>query len=260
MAEARRTVDGFAAGAMLLLCIIWGLQQVAIKLAAPDISPIMQLALRSAISALLVTLLMASRSMQIFVADGTLRPGLLAGALFALEFVFIAEGLRLTSASHMVVFLYTAPVFTALGLQALVPAERLRPLQWLGIAVAFGGIAIAFLGGATGAEVSSDMLIGDKGVGGYSGALVSAADADLALSTARWICPDAGVCGSERAGDADFDDACCVDESAVQRRDCFFRQLPRLVLPAAALPGVAAGGLFIHDAALRREFWRNPAQ
>lgn len=161
MAQVRRTVDGFAAGAMFLLCVIWGLQQVAIKLAAPDISPIMQLALRSAISALLVALLMASRSTRIFVADGTLRPGLLAGVLFALEFVFIAEGLRLTSASHMVVFLYTAPVFTALGLQALIPAERLRPLQWFGIAVAFGGIVIAFLGGAVGAEVSVDMLIGD---------------------------------------------------------------------------------------------------
>ena len=162
MAEARRTVDGFAAGAMFLLCVIWGLQQVAIKVAEPDISPIMQLALRSAISALLVALLMVSRGRRFFVADGTLRPGLLAGGLFSLEFIFIAEGLRLTSASHMVVFLYTAPVFTALGLQALIPAERLRPLQWLGIAVAFCGIVIAFLGGAIGAEVSADMLIGDS--------------------------------------------------------------------------------------------------
>lgn len=161
MAEARRSVDGFAAGAMLLLCTIWGLQQVAVKVAAPDIAPIMQLALRSAISAVLVMLLMASRGTRFFAFDATWRPGLLAGSLFALEFVFVAEGLRLTSASHMVVFLYTAPVFTALGLQALIPAERLRPLQWLGIAVAFGGIVVAFLGGAIGGAVSAEMLLGD---------------------------------------------------------------------------------------------------
>jgi hypothetical protein len=43
----RRPIDGFALGTMLLLCAIWGVQQVAIKLAAPDVVPIMQVALRS---------------------------------------------------------------------------------------------------------------------------------------------------------------------------------------------------------------------
>lgn len=146
---------------MLLLCLIWGLQQVLIKVAAPDVAPIMQLALRSIISAVLVALLMLSRGTRLFVADGTLCPGLLAGALFTLEFAFMAEGLRLTTASHMSVFLYTAPVFTALGLQILVPTERLRPVQWLGVAIAFGGIAVAFLGGSPGNDVGVDMLKGD---------------------------------------------------------------------------------------------------
>ena len=43
----------------------------------------------------------------------TWRGGLLAGSLFGLEFFFISEGLQLTSAAHMSVFLYTAPIFTA---------------------------------------------------------------------------------------------------------------------------------------------------
>jgi drug/metabolite transporter (DMT)-like permease len=91
------------------------------------------------------------------------RAGLAAGALFGVEFLFIGEGLRRTSASHMVVFLYTAPVFAALGLHLLVPAERLRRHQWAGVAVAFGGIAVAFLGGraqgsATGAALAGDVL------------------------------------------------------------------------------------------------------
>lgn len=43
----------------------------------------------------------------------------------------------------MVVFLYTAPIFAALGLHWRLPAERLAPLQWLGIALAFCGIVIA---------------------------------------------------------------------------------------------------------------------
>jgi drug/metabolite transporter (DMT)-like permease len=34
--------------------MIWGLQQVILKMAAPDISPIMQIALRSGLAAVLV--------------------------------------------------------------------------------------------------------------------------------------------------------------------------------------------------------------
>ncbi|MBK9516763.1 MAG: DMT family transporter [Anaeromyxobacter sp.] len=132
---------------MVLLCALWGLQQVAIKVAAPDVAPIMQVALRSGLSAGLVFLWSRARGVPLSLRDGTLGPGLAAGALFAAEFLFVAEGLRRTSASHMAVFLYTAPIFTALGLHLTVRAERLGRLQWIGIAVAFAGIAVAFGGG-----------------------------------------------------------------------------------------------------------------
>jgi drug/metabolite transporter (DMT)-like permease len=146
MTTSRTPIDGFAAATMLLLCAIWGAQQVAIKLAAPDVAPIMQVALRSGVSALLVAGLSAWRGERLR-WRGTWRPGVLAGGLFAVEFLFIAEGLRHTTASHMAVFLYTSPVFTAFGLHLLLPAERLRPRQWLGVLVAFAGIGLAFLGG-----------------------------------------------------------------------------------------------------------------
>ena len=44
----------------------------------------------------------------------------------------------------MVVFLYTAPIFAALGLHWWLPVERLAPLQWAGIALAFTGIGGVF--------------------------------------------------------------------------------------------------------------------
>jgi len=133
-------------GLMLLLCLIWGLQQVVLKAAAPDIAPLLQIALRSGIAALLVGLLMLMRGERMSLADGTWRPGLLVGFLFALEFLFVGEGLRHTSASHTVVFLYTAPAFAALGLHWKLPVERLQPFQWVGVVLAFAGIVIAFFG------------------------------------------------------------------------------------------------------------------
>ncbi|MFM8677304.1 MAG: DMT family transporter [Burkholderiaceae bacterium] len=141
----RRPLDTSAGGLMVVLCLIWGLAQVILKMAAADISPLMQIALRSGIAAVLVVLLMFIRREGLSIQDGTWRPGLLVAGLFALEFFLIGEGLRYTSASHMTVLLYTAPVFAALGLHLLMPSERLSRAQWLGIGLAFTGVAIAFL-------------------------------------------------------------------------------------------------------------------
>jgi drug/metabolite transporter (DMT)-like permease len=146
--ENRKAVDGLAAMMMVVLCAIWGLQQVVLKAMSSDIAPVMHIALRSGLAAILVAVLMRWRGERLDVRDGTLLPGLAVGALFALEFVLVAEGLRHTSASHMVVFLYTAPVFAALGLHWRLPSERLAALQWAGIALAFGGVAVSLWGPA----------------------------------------------------------------------------------------------------------------
>lgn len=143
----RRAPDGFAITLMIVLCAIWGLQQVAIKSANVAIPPVFQAGLRSAIATLLVWGWARARGTPLFDRDGTLGAGLLAGVLFAAEFVCIFIGLSLTSATRMAVFLYTAPCFTALGLHLFVAGERMRRIQWVGIAIAFAGIALAFADG-----------------------------------------------------------------------------------------------------------------
>ncbi len=161
MTAERKPVDASALGLMVLLCALWGLQQVAIKLAAPDVAPVMQVALRSGLSAALVAGWARLRGQRLDLLGPTLRPGLLAGALFAGEFLFVAEGLRHTTASHMAVFLYTSPVFTALGLHLTLRAERLSRPRWLGVCVAFGGIAVAFGGGLGSGALGGRALLGD---------------------------------------------------------------------------------------------------
>ena len=161
---ARRPLDSLATGVMLLLCVCWGFQQIAIKLVAADISPIMQVGLRSAFAALVLGVVVWRGEGSRALRDGTLGAGILVGLLFGFEFLAIAQGLVYTTASHMSVFLYTAPIFTALGLHWRVPEERMAPLQWLGVAVAFGGIAVAFLGNGQpqAAAAASNMLLGDS--------------------------------------------------------------------------------------------------
>ena len=152
-----RIAPGPAAfGLMVLLCAIWGLQQVAIKFATAEISPIMQAGLRSAIAALLVFAWARWRGIALFSPDRSLGPGLLAGLLFGLEFVFIFVGVDHTTVSRMVVFLYTAPCFTVLGLHCFVPGERMAWRQGAGVLLAFAGLILAFIDKAAGGSLLGD--------------------------------------------------------------------------------------------------------
>jgi len=144
--DTRKAVDAPAVALMVALCLVWGLQQVVLKATAADIAPTLQIALRSGIAAVLIAAVMWARGEHRGNWHATWRAGLTVGLLFGLEFVLVGEGLRYTTASHMVVFLYTAPIFAALSLHWRLVSERLSALQWSGIAMAFGGLALVFFG------------------------------------------------------------------------------------------------------------------
>lgn len=158
ISSAGRPLSPGAAALMLMLCLSWGFNQIAIKLALPDIPPMLQATIRSA-GALPVLLLVARlRGVKLFERDGTLGAGLFAGVLFGLEFVLIYRGLLLTTASRAVVFLYTAPFFVALGSYQFL-GERLRASQWGGLALSFAGVAVAI--GVPQPDVDANVLWGD---------------------------------------------------------------------------------------------------
>ena len=149
MTDRHAHLDGVAIGLMLACCILWGLQQVVVKVTLPVLPPFVQGAARSAIAALLLWAWSFSRGIPLFRRDGTLIPGLAAGALFGLEFICIYGALTLTDASRVSVFIYMAPFVVALGLPRFVPAERLSPMQMFGLACAFAALAFAFQEGFT---------------------------------------------------------------------------------------------------------------
>lgn len=153
-------LDGTAIATLLILCISWGGQQVAIKLIAADISPVMQSAIRSIGATFLVGLWTISRGESLTERDGTLWWGIVAGLLFALEFLLIYWGLEFTHASRAIIFLYLAPFVVAIGTQFFVPGESLRSTQFVGLGVAFVGIVVAF--GESLTFPSKQMLIGDS--------------------------------------------------------------------------------------------------
>ena len=161
----RKVLDAKASTIMVGLCMIWGLQQVVLKMAAVDISPIMQIAIRSGLSAVLVYPLIQVQKGTTLWSKEYLFPGIWIAFLFSAEFFLVAEALRYTTASHTVVLLYTAPIFVALGLHWKLPSERLSLIQWIGIFIAFLGIVVTFLGRDQSEPLNSTMtstgLFGD---------------------------------------------------------------------------------------------------
>ncbi|CAD6512572.1 DMT family transporter [Paraburkholderia sabiae] len=160
----RKTLDGLAVSSMVLLCLIWGLQQPAMKSIAADVAPLLQVSLRSGVAAVLVWVFGRLIVRDKWLKGVALMPGAIVGVLFAAEFLFVAEGLRWTTASHMAVFLYTAPMFAAVGLQLALPSERMTRAQWAGIAVSFVGIVVTFTGPGAGASAgpsAPNWMLGD---------------------------------------------------------------------------------------------------
>lgn len=136
-------LDTLAVTVLVACCAFWGLQQILIKVAGREIAPLWQAALRMWGATTLLWWWCRWRGVALGQRDGSLRGGLLVGALFAAEFVCIYLGLQYTPASRLTVFLYTSPFWVALLLPRWVPSERLRPVQWVGLCVAFVAVALA---------------------------------------------------------------------------------------------------------------------
>jgi drug/metabolite transporter (DMT)-like permease len=158
VSSAERSLSAGAVAIVLMLCLSWGFNQIAVKLVLPDVPPMLQATIRSAGALPMLMLVAWLRGVKLFERDGTLLPGLFAGLMFGLEFVLIYRGLLLTSALRAVVFLYTAPFFVALGSYQFL-GERLRASQWGGLGLSFAGVALAI--GVPQPDVDARVLLGD---------------------------------------------------------------------------------------------------
>ena len=154
-------LDGVAVASLLLCTLLWGLAQVAAKVAVAELPPLSQAALRSLGAAVLVGLWSRSRGIALLGRDDSLPGGMLAGLLFAAEFACIFIGLQYTTASRMVVFIYLSPFVVALGMPFIAKSERLSPPQTIGLLLAFAGVAWAFAEGFSKPAAGARQWLGD---------------------------------------------------------------------------------------------------
>lgn len=166
--ERRDSIDGFAATTMVLLTLVWGTNQITVKLANGGFDPIFLTILRSAIASVLIFGWCRLRGIPLFERDGTLWPGLLAGLLFGVEFVLMFVALDYTTASRGILMINTMPFWTLVGAHFLL-GERMSVAAALGLLLAFLGVVLVF----------SDSL-------GATGPMVLAGDAMMVAAGLLW--------------------------------------------------------------------------
>ena len=139
----KQHMDASGAAMMVFLTFVWGTNAVTGKIAVGGLDPFFLSFGRAVVGGLAVLLWCRYKGIRIFVADGTLKSGLLVGILFGIEFALIYVGLALTSASRANLMTNTMPIFTLIGSHYLL-GEKATPLKIAGTILSFVGVFIVF--------------------------------------------------------------------------------------------------------------------
>jgi drug/metabolite transporter (DMT)-like permease len=129
---------------MVGLCLIWGGNIAVIKVSNQGIPPLFAVSFRGMVASLVLGGFLLLTGQPLIHRDRRLKHGMILALLFALDFLFTYWGTAYTSASRAVIFLYTQPLWTALGAHFLLRGDRLSPTRSIGLFIAFGGMASVF--------------------------------------------------------------------------------------------------------------------
>lgn len=143
--ERKDRIDAVGAVALLAFSFLMGVNQVLIKLVNAGFSPIFQAGLRSACAIVPVLLFAVFMRRKLTFRDGSLIPGIFTGTLFSVEFMLLFSGIEFTAVSRASVFMYTMPVWVAIGAHFLIPGEHLTIRRGVGLLLAVVGVAVALL-------------------------------------------------------------------------------------------------------------------
>ncbi|MCK4298535.1 MAG: DMT family transporter, partial [Planctomycetes bacterium] len=130
---------------LLLVVCIWGAGNVVTKWVLGVLDPPAFLALRMAVVSTLMAAMLLLGPRTRFALRDWLMVSVCGGGLMAAQFLSFSYAMKLTTASEGSLLVSTAPVWTAV-IVAVLGVEHVTRLNWLGIVVASGGVAMIVLG------------------------------------------------------------------------------------------------------------------
>ncbi len=151
-------IDAFGVCVLVAFSALFGLNQVVIKVVNTGLQPVFSAGLRS-LGAMVVILVWLRLMRQELEFQREVLPwGMLSGVLFSAEFILLFVALDLTTVARTSMMFYTMPVWLALMSHFAVADEQLTGLKCIGLALAFGGVAILLLNRN---EAGSPSFLGD---------------------------------------------------------------------------------------------------
>lgn len=152
-------IDAFGVVSLTAFAALLAFNQVVIKVVNEGLQPVFFAGVRSLGAVPCVLCWMWLRGIRPELKRGTAPAGVLMGAVFAAEFVFMFIALDLTTVTRMAVIFYSMPIWLALGAHLALPGEAITRSRAAGLALAFAGVAWAILDRSAGGGAGS--LAGD---------------------------------------------------------------------------------------------------
>ena len=162
----KERMDAFGAVSLVLFGVVFGFNQVVIKIVNDGLQPVFAAGLRSLGALPLLLLWMRVRGIPIALPPGAGPSAAFLATIFTLEFLLMYTALDLTTVSRVSVIFYAMPIWLAFGAHFLIPGDRMTTRKALGLGLAILGVGWAILDRpGTGGEVS---LVGDLAALGAS--------------------------------------------------------------------------------------------
>ena len=149
-------LDASGLGILLGVMLLFAVNQIIVKIVNQGLQPVFFAGLRSALAIVFVGGWMWFLGRPPRLRRAVAGPGMLMGAAFAAEFLFLFLAIDLTTVGKAAVIFYSMPVWFALMAHVGLPDERITLVKAAGLFLAFAGTALAILtsiGGGTGSLV-----------------------------------------------------------------------------------------------------------
>ena len=136
----KETLDLKAVILLVVLCMLWGFNGVAIKVSNDGIAPVFSAGVRSVIAVMGLGAWMKLNGMPLF--PGRILDGVVVGLLFGTEFALLFSSLLFTTVSSAWILLYSTPFFHTLGAHCFLKGDRITVHKGIGLILAFSGVVL----------------------------------------------------------------------------------------------------------------------
>ena len=159
--EKKNKIDAFGAVALISFSLLLGINHVVIKIVNVGLNPIFFAGIRSFIAFLFIIIWMKFTRKPIVFNKKNINICLIAGLVFALEFLFLFLALDFTSVSRNSIIYYSMPLWLTILLFFTKNKEKLSFIKLIGLILAFSGVVISVSKNDSGLIINSSSLFGD---------------------------------------------------------------------------------------------------